>query len=277
MTTTEQMAVADTEQSAAASEQVTPVAEMPAGAVADVVERAVADLDLSTPDGIRAFLAQHPASQAVLADERNAERQRVQGEIRRESGTLENIRKHNAEIARRIANGEDPDEIANETPLYVKANADVIRSEMYRALFEQAKAVDPDATAALEALVNAPDVSADQLEQYTQSALNAVSSRAQRTALQQFLDSDDIDALPDSKLKTAIQSRIAREAEVEVNARTVEANKPDAIPSAPAGSSTEPMTRQRLDAMTSTERTAYIASLPDAERSNLWSLAMTPA
>lgn len=256
----EQIPAVATEQAGAVAEQPLAVAAQASAPVADSADRTVADIDLSTPEAVRKFLAQYPASQAVLADERNAERQRLQAEMRREQGSQEAVTQQMASLITRLNAGEDPQAIAKDMPLLYTAAQDRARIEFAKNLFEQAKQLDPDSVAALDGFAENPDLTPEQFMALAQAATNAVASKSRSTGKQELLDTEDIAALPDSKLKTALLAAVAREAEIEMNARQVEANRVPGSITTPAGGATEQMTRQAFDAMTPENRTAYIAS-----------------
>lgn len=278
MTTTEQMSAVGAEQMDQSQEQVSPVAVAPDAAVAAAAERAVAEgFDLSTPEGVRAAAEQFPAFKAVFADYENTGRQKAKNEVRLDEGNLERAQATVRWAAEQIANGHDPEEIAKQIAPHVAANGNWARAETLRTLIRQAKAHDPDAIESLDALAESLTGNADEIEKVANAALTVLQRKSGSTVLQGFLENDSLDDIPvDSKKYKAITDRIAREVEAEMNARQVEAGIPAPIPSAsPAGSSTAPMNRQRLDSMTHDEKLAYLTSLPDEERGNMWAVAMS--
>lgn len=273
----DQMAAALAEQAPASTEQVTPVAVEPTEPVAPMPDRAVPEFDFNTPEGIRAAAKQHPAFEAVFADERNRALQKFQSDLRREEGTVERASQTVKWAIDQIEAGADPAAVAKQMAPHVKANQDLSRMEIFQGILDQAKNLDPDSLAPFADLVESLQGSVDEVEKVATVALTAVSNGSRKQGRQEILDSEDIDALPESKLKTALQARVAREATAEVNAREIEAKKPDGIPSAPAGSATEPMNRQRFESMTSDERKSHLSTLTEAQLKDAWSLAVAEA
>jgi hypothetical protein len=269
--TTEQMAEVSPEQTFSPAEQPEAVAAEQEQAVAEAVQRAVADL--TTPEGIRAAAREHPAFEAVFADERNRERQRLEREMRLNEGNLERAQGTVRWAIDQINAGGDPDEIAKQMAPHVKANHDWARVDILKGMIAQARTLDEEAVAPLSELADSLGGNADEVEKVAAAALQAVSGARERAAIQKILDTDDFDSLPESKLKQSIAARIAREAEAEVNARQVESNRPPLIPSAPAGTAAEPMTPARFNAMPREERLAYAQQEAAAGRS-IWHLAV---
>lgn len=255
------MTAAEVEQTGAQETETPPVASPSTPAVAEP--------DLSTPKGIRDFLAQHPASQAVLADERNAERQRVQAEIRRERGSDESIRAYHEsllkEAQRRMENGESFDGMGKDTPLFVRANREAVEASLFQALYEQAKELDPDAVASLEGFATSEGLTAENWKALSQAAMNAVVSSSKKSALAEFLDSED-DLPSDSKRIKAIEARLKKEYEMELAARETESKpKLPQPPATPTGVSAEGVTKASVEAM-SPEALADAASNDEFRR-----------
>lgn len=233
--TTEQMSEVGLEQNEGSVEQVLPVTIAPTS-VAETVERAVADFDLSTPEGVRKAADKYPAFKAVFADERNAAKQAALNEVRRERGTLESIRAHNADVARRISLGEDPDEVAKDTPLYVKANADLTRLEMFKNLYDKAKEMDSESVSALDGFAEQEDLTADQWQGLAQAAMNAVANKSKSTGKSEAYLTESLDDIPkDSPLWRAIDAHLTKEREAEVTAENITANQKPNPPVVPNG------------------------------------------
>lgn len=271
----EQTLTADAEQ---ISEQLNAVPEP----VAEAPVEAVAEFDLSTPEKAKAFAAQHPAFEAVFAAERNTERQRALSEMRRERGSDESIRSYHAdlvkEVDRRLREGIPLDDLGKDTPLFAKANREAVEITLYQGLYEQAKAVDPDAVAALEGFVQ-EGLSAEQWKGLAQASMNALTNTSKKAALSEWLDSDEIDeSTATSKKYKAIEAKFKRELEAELNAREIEGKpKPAVAPITPNGNVAEQMSRQRLEAMSPNQRMEYLLGLSDEDRSAMWDVAVTPA
>ncbi len=275
------MTATGTEQQGGALEQgATSVADDAQAAVADAARQAVADpaIDLSTPEGVRAAADRFPALKAVFADHENTGKQRTLSELRREQGTNDRAQRYHEDLLGKIgvAGGITP-ELAKETPLYVKANSDFARAEVLRGLIAQARTLDEEAVAPLADLADALEGNADEIQKVAQAALNAVANKSKGLARSEVLDIEDLAQIPkDSKLGKALAAAVARETEAEVNAREVEARTKATTITTPGGTSTEPMTRTRLDAMASEERLAFLMGLSDEDRSRMWEIAGAP-
>lgn len=235
--TTEQMSEVGLEQELGEQSQtvapIIPVAEPEVRAVAEAEKP---DFDLSTPEGVRKAAEKFPAFRAVFADERNAEKQRTLNEMRRERGTLESIKAHNAEVARRIALGEDPEEVAKETPLYVKANAENIQIEMYKTLFEKAKELDEDSVSALTPFTEQEGLNAEQWQGLAQAAMNAVANKSLKTGKSEAFLTESLDDIPkDSPLWRAIDAHLTKEREAEMTAENLTAARKPDPPVVPSG------------------------------------------
>ena len=279
--TTEQREAVSTEQPDVTAEQETPVAAPVDEAVADATANAVADLDLSTPDGVRAAAKRFKAIQDVLDESRlngeNTGKQRTISEMRREQGTADRAREYHEDLIRRLNAGEDIAELTKQTPLYVKANEDWTRAEIMRGLIAQARTLDEEAVAPLAELADALEGNAEEIQKVAQAALNAVANKSGATARQSILDAESLDAVPkDSKLYKAIRAEIERETETEVNAQKTEAKPVPAGPKTPAGTATNPMTRQTFESMSRDDQKSYISTLDEVQRDELWETVLTP-
>ena len=279
--TTEQREAVSTEQPDVTAEQEAPVAAPVDEAVADATANAVADLDLSTPDGVRAAAKRFKAIQDVLDESRlngeNTGKQRTISEMRREQGTADRAREYHEDLIRRLNAGEDIAELTKQTPLYVKANEDWTRAEIMRGLIAQARTLDEEAVAPLAELADALEGNAEEIQKVAQAALNAVANKSGATARQSILDAESLDAVPkDSKLYKAIRAEIERETETEVNAQKTEAKPVPAGPKTPAGTATNPMTRQTFESMSRDDQKSYISTLSDTQRDELWATVLTP-
>lgn len=261
--TTGQMAVSDVEQTTTAAEQPLAVAAIAGGAVADAENRTVtSDIDLSTPEAVRKFLAQYPAYEAVQADVRNAERQRLQAEMRREQGSQEAVQKQMGQLIERLNAGEDPNVIAKEVPLIYTAAQDRARVEFAKGLFEQAKALDPDAVAALEGFDENPDLTPEQFLALAQAATNAVANKSKRTGKDEAFAIESIDDIPvDTPLRKAIDAWHQKEIETEMTAQNIEANRREAPPSTSAGTVAGEVDLSRFEGMSEPESAAYMMNL----------------
>jgi len=273
--TTEQREAVSTEQQEVTAGQESPVTAPVDAAVAAATADAVADLDLSTPDGVRAAAKRFKAIQDVLDESRlngeNTGKQRTLSEMRREQGTADRAKAYHDDLIRRINAGENFETLTKQTPLYVKANEDWTRVEIMRGLIAQARTLDEEAVAPLAELAEALEGNAEEIQKVAQAALNAVANKSGATARQSILDAESLDAVPkDSKLYKAIRAEIEKETETEVNAQKTEAKPVPAGPKTPVGTATNPMTRQTFEALSRDDQKAYVGTLSEAQRDELW-------
>lgn len=253
------------------------VAVSTADAVAPASEQAVAAFDLNTLEGIRAAAEQNPQLKAWREEGYGAGleagKQRTLAQIQREQGSLERAQDTVRWAAEQISKGADPDEIAKQMAPHVTANQSWTRAEIMRGLIAQARTLDEEAVAPLAELADALEGNADEIQKVAQAALNAVANKSGATARQSILDAESLDAVPkDSKLYKAIRAEIEKEAATEVNAQKTEANKVPAGPKTPAGTATNPMTKDTFEAMSHEEQLAHLATLSDVERDAMWDL-----
>lgn len=263
--------VADSTEQVAA---VTAEQENPAPVVADAPVNPSPAYDLSTDDGIRAAIEANPNLSGFItktkADAENTARQRYDAEVKREQGTVERATQYHQWVTEQIANGADPDEIAKQTPLFVKANEATLRAQLNRMYVEGSRQFfelpESDAlSSALEAVGDDPD----QSRVIAESVLQAIYTKGGQKAVGELT----LDTVPkESRLYEQIQEAIHKETATELRARETERRAVDPGPVTPNGVSTSAMTKEGLDAMDPTARRAYIATLGDAERGALWDL-----
>ncbi len=242
--------------------------------------QAVTDLKYDTPESIRAAAEKNPALKKVLADFENTGAQKALSRVRREQGSNETVQAYHQrlveDIARRVANGEELGDLGKDTPLFAKANREAVASEMFKSLFTQAKEFDPDSVAALESVVDQDELTAENWMALAQASINAVVKSTQKGAINEWLNAEDEEFPSDSKRYKALEERLRKQMESELNARQVEGKViADQAPPIPTGKSTETVTRTSLEAMNPDQRLQYVLSLTDAERSQLWDVAMT--
>jgi hypothetical protein len=222
--------------------------------------------DLSTDDGIRAAAESNPALKGYFdklqADAANTARQQRDNELRRESGTAEQARRYNESVIQRLRNGEDPDVIARETPLWVKANEDTTRAELYSQIATHAASLLPPAEAAVvKTLAESVQGKPEEMQQVAQTALNAVAAHSQARALDDF-DPDTIDKNSPTwaRLQTWKERELTseREAAAIAQQQAGRTNPPNASGTGPGSLG---MTAEQARTMTPEQA----AALPDAE------------
>ena len=118
--------------------------------------------DLSSVDSVRDAAEKAEALknylEKVKLDAANAERQRVQNEMRREQGTTERAQQYHQWLIDQLENGVDPDSLKRETPIYVTANAGWAQAQILTQLAQQAiEMAAPETKSALQALLDRAD------------------------------------------------------------------------------------------------------------------------
>lgn len=97
-------------------------------------------LDLDTESGLAAALERSALLRGRLEKAQNDGfqngRQNRDAELRRDEGTAERAQAYHQWLLEQVNAGYDPDEIAKQTPLFVKANQDTTRSELGKAWVE---------------------------------------------------------------------------------------------------------------------------------------------
>ncbi len=238
------------------------VAVLDAGAVAggSQVAAETPQFDFSTIDGIRKAAESNPMLKAWREEGFEAGRQRREAELRRDQGTVERAQAFTRSVASRIANGEDPEVIAKEVPLYVKANEDTTRADLMRALVEQA--------ATLRSLGQTLVGSPEELTKVAQASLEAALSRARQLAIDEL----DPDTLPkDHKLRLWLDAQRDHEVETELNAREIAVKQPVNAPRTPSGAPVADglITAAEFTAMTKSQQERYLEPLTEEQVTTL--------
>lgn len=164
--------------------------EAPAGVLETVVEPASVDSgavaetpvtsvpDLQTDAGILAAIEQNPNLKGFLtkreADAANTARQRRDAELRRDQGSNERAQGYHSWIVSELAKGVSPEDLARQTPSWIKANEDFTRTELMRSLLRQAGEFDETAKGLADTLEGTPD----ELTKVAQVTLDSAIKRA---------------------------------------------------------------------------------------------------
>ena len=189
--------------------------------------------DLTTDAGIRAAAEANPTLRGYFeklqADAANAARQRRDSELRREQGTIERANAYHRQVIDALAAGTDPEEIARQTPFFVKANHDFARIELSRNLLDHAQTMlEPGEAAALKAMAEAlsPD-DADGFTNVAQAAINAVVAKGKAIAAAEA--KADADRTWQARLEAEVRAaRVEQEAATRQNPPTVTGSGPAA-------------------------------------------------
>lgn len=152
--------------------------------------------DLSTEAGIAAAIEQSDLLRQRLAKQQNDGfqngRQNRDAELRREQGSNERAQAHHKWLIDQLNEGADPEELAKQTPLYVKANEDFQRVALSRAFVTATlnhfgeSAMPDELETALSALESQGDV----------AAIQGIAS----TAVQRVADKSKADTISTLKL-----------------------------------------------------------------------------
>lgn len=242
--------------------------EAPAGAVEEAVEAVAGDggavaaqpvtFDLSTDDGIRAAAEANPTLrgyfQKLQADAANAARQQREAEIRREQGTVERVQQYHQRLIGELQKDDaDLDALARETPFFVKANEELVRAELLRAMLEQAAAHgDETAKELAQNLKGSPD----EMVTVAQRAVDAAIKRARDEAYEQ--------GKSEAATETAARLEAERKA-AEVAARTAQVQNPPQASGSSPGAPGQPAT-ERLNAMSDSAFASFLRTDPDAAK-----------
>lgn len=217
--------------------------------------------DLSTIEGIRRASEANPMLKAWREEGFEAGRQRREAELRRDQGTVERAQAYHRSYVQRLAAGEDPEVLARETPLYVKANEDTARAELMRSLVQQAITLaDEPGGAMLRTLAEEIEGKPEELQRVAQATLETALARARQEAI----DNLDPETLPkDHKLRRWLDDQKQHEVETELNAREIAAKQPVNAPRTPSGTPSADglITAEEFVGMTKSSQEKYIDSL----------------
>ena len=142
-----------------------PVPEEEVQPVPEPVQETVPDtstFDLSSVDSVREAAEKAEALknylEKVKLDAANAERQRVQNEMRREQGTAERAQAYHQWLIDQIESGADTEALKREIPLYVTANAGWAQAQVLTGLAQQAiEIASPEVKPLLQGILNEAD------------------------------------------------------------------------------------------------------------------------
>lgn len=253
-------------ESGAQVEELVPEAEAEQGAAAAAFSLA----DIPDDDLLAHLRERKDGSGLSLEDRlRKSERDRERERIRREQGSNERAQQYHAWLTEQIESGKSAEEIAKQTPTFVKANQDYVTAETARAWVETALPhfgvqEQEVLNSVLEGFIESGDV--EGLKELAGKTWNAAAAKVKQSAVSD-LSLSDIPA--DSKLHQDVQAHIQSEVEKELAAREKErVETPENPPRTPSGGA--PAGIDNLDSMTPEARKAYFNSLTDDERTELW-------
>lgn len=225
--------------------------------------------DYSSFDGIRKATETNKALRDYLERQRldtaNAERQRLQNEMRREQGSAERANAYHRDLIDRLNNGEDPQTIARDTPLFVKANQEWATVEVLRALGQQAiELATPDEQSALRSLLDEAD-SGEAVTKVTGHILDVLAKRTERQTREALTPETLYESDPRFKewVDARAQQHAEHELEAEMTAQRTEQNARGVAPSTPTGSPPASTSDEveRIIEMPEADRNAYMLDL----------------
>ena len=268
----------DQSESTEADQDSVPATET--SAIAEAVESVPQNYDLNSVDGIRAAAEQSDAMKNYLEKMRldtvNAERQRIQNEMRREQGSVDKANAYHQYLVNQLNDGADIEELRKQTPLYVAANEGWLRTGMYQTLAEEAIAMADEDQREFMRGVLSKAMDANDVRVIATESLNALKQKTKREHLAE-LNPDTLLETPKFKewLDDQVSKRIAEEASAQKTQSTRRVNAPNIpIGSAPsvginpvefANMSTRDQERT-LSSLTPQQEDALMTSMYEAAR-----------
>lgn len=248
------------------SEEVQPVPEPEPDAVPETPT-----FDLSSVDSVREAAEKAEALknylEKVKLDTANAERQRIQNEMRREQGTAERAQAYHQWLIDQLENGVDPEALKKDIPMYVAANAGWAQSQVLTQLAQQAiEMAAPEAKSALQALLDKAD-SPEAVTEATGHILNAVVTKSNSDMLAN-LDFNSLKEHP--KFSDWLLSQVKERMEVEESAKKTASSVRSNAPKVPSGAAVDggPNVEQYL-AMDEAARNKYLNNLTEEQEDAL--------
>lgn len=236
--------------------------------------------DLSSVDSVREAAEKAEALknylEKVKLDAANAERQRVQNEMRREQGTTERAQQYHQWLIDQLENGVDPESLKREIPLYVNANAGWAQAQILNQLAQQAiEMAAPETKSALQALLDRVD-SFEAITEATGHILNAVTEKSKTD----MLSSLDFDALKEHpRFGDWLTSQVKAKMEEEMSAQKTQASARPNAPKVPSGAAVagdinieqylsmdEPAKQRYLSNLTEEQEDALMTALYESAR-----------
>lgn len=225
----------DQSESTEADQDSVPATET--SAIAEAVESVPQTYDLNSVDGIRAASEQSDAMKNYLEKMRldtvNAERQRIQNEMRREQGSVDKANAYHQYLVNQLNDGVDIEELRKQTPLYVAANEGWLRTGMYQTLAEEAIAMaDEDQREFMRGVLsNAMD--ANDVRVIATESLNALKQKTKREHLAEL----DLDTLLETpKFKEWLDDQVSKRISEEASAQKTQSTRRVNAPNIPIGS-----------------------------------------
>jgi len=249
------------------NEEVQPVPETEPEAVPETSTA----FDLSSFDSVREAAEKAAALKEYLEkvklDTANAERQRIQSEMRREQGSVDRAQAYHQMLIDRLMKGEDPESLKKEIPLYVAANLGWAQAQVLKELAGQAiDLVPPEKKAEYQEDLDNAD---------TPEAIQRIGSRV----LQAMIDGNTANVLGNLDFNNLqehprfgewLTSQVKARMEEEMKAQEMQSKSRPQAPAVPSGTaSTGGISAEQFVSMDKAAQDKYLSNLTDEQEDAL--------
>lgn len=249
------------------NEEVQPVPETEPEAVPETSTA----FDLSSFDSVREAAEKAAALKEYLEkvklDTANAERQRIQSEMRREQGSVDRAQAYHQMLIDRLKKGEDPESLKKEIPLYVAANLGWAQAQVLKELAGQAiDLVPPEKKAEYQEDLDNAD---------TPEAIQRIGSRV----LQAMIDGNTANVLGNLDFNNLqehprfgewLTSQVKARMEEEMKAQEMQSKSRPQAPAVPSGTaSTGGISAEQFVSMDKAAQDKYLSNLTDEQEDAL--------
>lgn len=249
------------------NEEVQPVPETEPEAVPETSTA----FDLSSFDSVREAAEKAAALKEYLEkvklDTANAERQRIQSEMRREQGSVDRAQAYHQMLIDRLMKGEDPESLKKEIPLYVAANLGWAQAQVLKELAGQAiDLVPPEKKAEYQEDLDNAD---------TPEAIQRIGSRV----LQAMIDGNTANVLGNLDFNNLqehprfgewLTSQVKARMEEEMKAQEMQSKSRPQAPAVPSGTaSTGGISAEQFVSMDKAAQNKYLSNLTEEQEDAL--------
>jgi len=249
------------------NEEVQPVPETEPEAVPETSTA----FDLSSFDSVREAAEKAVALKEYLEkvklDTANAERQRIQSEMRREQGSVDRAQAYHQMLVERLMNGEDPESLKKEVPLYVAANLGWAQAQVLKELAGQAiDLVPPEKKAEYQEDLDNAD---------TPEAIQRIGSRVLRAMIDgntaNVLGNLDFNNLKEHpRFSEWLTSQVKARMEEEMKAQETQSKSRPQAPAVPSGTaSTGGISAEQFVSMDKAAQDKYLSNLTEEQEDAL--------
>lgn len=170
---------------------------------------------------------------------RKSERDKTFAQLKREQGANERVQQYHQWLAEQVANGASAEEIARETPTFVKANEDFARVEVAKAFANKALdgfGLDDETRSAYAEQIEALTTEPERLYAIAEQLWEQGASRFTENRVNERIGNLTLDEIPkDSRLHASLQAHIESEVTKELEARAAEKEPVANPPRTPKG------------------------------------------